>query len=210
MSIGITGEGSLISELLALINAIKVGALDVAWVLGLLWVIQMFNSSVGGRLCVLGIVPRNPLGMFGIFFAPILHGSFSHLFFNSVPLFLLLTFMMTYGLHTAICATLMITFFSGLATWLFGRKSIHVGASGLIMGYMGFILYSGYYGHSLSGMIVAIVSFYYLGSILFSVIPTDSRTSWEGHLFGLLAGLFSAAYGCLPIFSAISYHLTRL
>ena len=102
MAIGLTGEGSLISELLMLINSIKLGSVDVAWVLALLWVIQIFNSLVGGALCVLGIIPRNPLAMFGIFFSPFLHASFSHLFFNSVPLFLLLTFMLTFGVHVAV------------------------------------------------------------------------------------------------------------
>lgn len=210
MSIALPGESSLISQLLTLIEAIKQGSVDVAWVLALLWIIQVFNSISGGVLCVLGIVPRNPLGMFGIFFAPFLHGSFGHLFFNSVPLFLLLTFMLTYGLQVAICATLIIVFYSGLATWLFGRKAIHVGASGLIMGYMGFILYSGYYGSSLSGMLVAIVSFYYLGTILFSVIPTDSTTSWEGHVFGLAAGVFAAAYGCMVPFDSIAYYIANM
>ena len=78
------------------------------------------------------------------------------------------------------------------------------------MGYMGFILYSGYYGASLSGVLVAIVSFYYLGSILFSVIPTDSKTSWEGHVFGLAAGVFAAAYGCMEPFDSITYYLTNI
>lgn len=210
MALGITSDGSLVSQLLDLIDSIKNGAPDVLWVLALLWIIQVFNSLVNGRLCILGIIPRNPLGMFGIIFAPFLHGGFNHLFFNSVPLFLLLTFMLTFGLHIAICASLMIIFYCGLATWLFARKSIHVGASGIIMGYMGFILYSGYYGHNLSAVLVAIVSFYYLGSILFSVFPTDSSTSWESHLFGLLSGIFTAAYGCLPPFDYAAFYLANI
>ena len=71
-------------------------------------------------------------------------------------------------------------------------------------------LYSGYYGNNISAILVAIVSFYYLGSILFSLIPTDASTSWEAHVFGFLAGIFSAHYGCLPLFELMTYYLLNV
>jgi membrane associated rhomboid family serine protease len=188
---------TLFPQLLNLLAVIRQSTVDVAWVLAMLWVIQLFNAASNYALCALGIMPRHPLGLIGIPFAPFIHAGYGHLFFNSVPLFLLLTGMLTYGLQTTVCATLMITLFGGVGVWLFGRKALHVGASGLIMGYMGFILYNGYYAPTLSSWIVAVVSFYYLGSILFSIVPSSDGSSWEGHLFGFLAGVAAAYYGCL-------------
>jgi len=210
MSVIFNQDVSIITQLLDLIDAIKAGAVEVSWVIGLLWIIQILNSAANNVLCVLGIIPRHPIGLFGILFAPFIHAGFNHLFFNSIPFFLLLTFMLTFGLDQTVCATLTIVVLGGLGVWLFGRKSIHVGASGLIMGYMGFIMYKGYYAANISSLIVGVVSFYYLGSILFSLIPTGGRSSWEGHLFGFLAGIFAAHYGCMPPFDTLSSYLMSL
>ena len=210
MSVVFNQDVSILTQLLNLIDAIKAGSVEVAWVLGLLWVIQILNSAANNALCVLGIIPRNPLGLFGILFAPFIHAGFSHLFFNSIPFFLLLTFMLTFGVHQTVCVTLMVIVLGGLGVWLFGRKSIHVGASALIMGYMGFIMYKGYYASDLSSLLIGIVSFYYLGSILFSLIPTGGRSSWEGHLFGFLAGIFAAHYGCMPPFDDLTSYFMSL
>ena len=195
---------TLLSDVLNLLEVIRTGTLEVAWVIGMLWAIQLVNAASNYALCALGIVPRHPLGLMGIVFAPFIHGGFGHLFFNSVPLFLLLTGMLTYGIQPTVCATLMIVCVGGLGVWLFGRNATHVGASGLIMGYMGFILYNGYYAPTLSSWIVAVVSFYYLGSILFSVLPSADGSSWEGHLFGFLAGIAAAHYGCVFPFAILA------
>lgn len=198
---------TLFPQILDLIAVIRQSTVDVAWVLGVLWVIQVFNAASNHALCALGIIPRHPLGLVGICFAPFLHAGFGHLFFNSVPFFLLLTGMLTYGLEQTICATLMITLVGGMGVWIFARKAVHVGASGLVMGYMGFILYNGYYSPSLSSWIVAVVSFYYLGSMLFSLVPSSDGSSWEGHLFGFLAGVIAAYYGCVWPFTVLTNQL---
>lgn len=198
---------TLFPQILDLLAVIRQNTLDVAWVVGSLWVIQLFNAASNYALCALGIVPRHPLGLPGILFAPFIHAGFGHLFFNSVPLFLLLTGMLTYGLQQTVCATLTITIVGGLGVWVCGRNAIHVGASGLIMGYMGFILYNGYYAPTLSSWIVAVVSFYYLGSILFSIVPSSDGSSWEGHLFGFLAGVAAAYYGCMWPFALLTNQL---
>lgn len=204
------GDGSIITQLLQLFSTFKTVFVEVLWVLGLLWIIQLFNSMSGNVLCVLGIIPRNPIGLLGIIFSPFIHGGFGHLFFNSVPFLLLLSFMMTLGTYTSICATVTIMIIGGAAVWLFGRHAIHVGASGLIMGYMGFILYNAYYNANLASVVVGIVSLYYLGTILFSLMPDDASTSWEGHVFGFAAGIFAAHFGCLAVFASISNFFINL
>jgi len=136
---------NVISDVMALIQAVKEGSVEVFWVLVLLWVVQFFNMLSGNLLCVLGIIPRRIIGLTGIIASPFLHSGFNHLFFNSVPLFLLLTFLLSFGIATAVCVTLTVMIMGGGAVWLFGRNAIHVGASGIIMGYMGYMLINAYY-----------------------------------------------------------------
>lgn len=203
-------DATLVSELLALFANIKNNAPDVLRVIGALWLIQGLNTIVGNKLCVLGVIPRRIYGLMGIIWSPFIHHGFSHVFFNSIPLFILLSSILIFGVPAAICITVMIVLLSGLGVWLFGRNAIHVGASGVIMGYMGYVLYGAYYTSSVSSVVVGVLCFYYLGSILFSIIPTDESASWEGHLFGLLSGIFTAHFGCIEPFDYITAYIMAM
>lgn len=194
------------NEILALIHAVEQGAIYSMTVIALIWAIHLLNTFLGGALCAFGIIPRKIIGLLGVVFAPFLHASFSHVFFNSVPLFILLTVMLTFGLQEAVCATIFIALIGGGLVWLFGRKAIHVGASGVIMGYMGFVMYSAYYSNNLASVVVGVVSFYYLGSMLLALIPNNATESWEGHIFGLLAGVAAANFGCIWPFNLLSHY----
>ncbi len=204
------GDITIVSELLGLLANLKNNSIDVLQIIGVLWIIQVVNSLLGNKLCLLGVVPRKIYGLIGIVFSPFIHYGFSHVFFNSIPLFILLSSMLSLGIPAAICATVTIIIIGGLGVWLCGRKAIHVGASGLIMGYMGYILYSAYYTSSVSSVVVGVLCFYYLGSILFSVVPTDESSSWEGHLFGLLAGVLAAYLGCAMPFGYITDYMLSI
>lgn len=160
--------------------------------LGLLWGINLFNWWVlGGRLNALGIVPRRPRGLLGIFFSPFLHADFAHLLFNSVPLFFLALFIMSLGVTQFYWATVIIAFLAGLGVWIFGRRGNHIGASGVIAGYFGFILANAYHHPTFSALFCAAVAFYYFGGILLSLFPGRSEMSWEGHLSGFVAGIIA-------------------
>ena len=171
-------------------------------IVGSLYVIQFLNLLVGYRLNLLGIYPRHPFGLVGVVFSPFLHGDFNHLFFNSVPLFFLLCFMLLMGWKTFYVVTAIIVVSSGLGTWLFGRKGIHVGASSLIMGYWSFLLVNAYYHPNLTSIFPAFICVYYFGGLLFSLFPQAEKSSFEGHIFGFLSGLL-AAY--LLLFIPVSY-----
>ncbi len=101
----------------ALDNAISIlqgNLYFVLWVIGLLWAFHALNWLVNYRLNLLGIYPRNPFGLLGIVTSPFLHGNFNHLFFNSIPLFVLAGFVMMNGLTTfafVTTVTLLILFF---------------------------------------------------------------------------------------------------
>lgn len=176
----------------------------VLTIIAALWVIQCVNFALGYRLNALGILPRTSFGLLGILFSPLLHGSFSHLLFNSIPLFLLMNLVLLTGLPNFIIVTLLITIISGLCVWLLGRKSLHVGASGLIMGYWGYLLVNAILFPSIITVLLVIFCFYYFAGLFASLMP-KAGTSWESHIFGFLSGLF-VSYFHLPtyFFSGVS------
>lgn len=163
------------------------------------WVIHLLNLLAGYRLNYLGIVPRHIIGLRGIPFYTFLHGDFNHLLLNSIPLFILSDLIMVYGLREFIVVTLIIIILAGLAIWLFARTAIHIGASSLVMGYWGFLLMNAYQNPGVFSIILAAICLYYFsGNMLASLVPTREKVSWEGHLFGLLAGI--AAIFLYPYF----------
>ena len=93
------------------------------------------------------------------------------------------------GQEQFLLVTIMVVTIGGSLTWLFGRSSYHVGASGLIMGYWGYLLVNAYHHPTLMTIALGIVCLYYFGGLLSSVIPNDAKESWEGHLFGVIAGI---------------------
>lgn len=158
------------------------------WLLAL-WGINIINWQLGGRLNYLGIYPRHPIGLIGIIFSPILHGNFTHLLFNSIPLFFLSIFMMTFSVPIFYEATVIIALLSGFAVWCIGRKGIHIGASGVISGYFAFLLGMAYREPTIATFFCAGLAIYYFGGILLSLFPGEEKMSWEGHLTGFLSGI---------------------
>ena len=80
----------------------------------------------------------------------------------------------------------------GLGVWAFARPAYHIGASGLIFGYFGFLVAIGLYERSISSLVIASVTLFFYGGLILGILPTDSFISWEGHLFGLCAGIIAA------------------
>ncbi len=112
----------------------------MGYLLLVVWAINIFNWIFGSPFNLLGIYPRSLWGLMGIIFSPILHANFNHLFFNSIPFFVLGMFLLTLGQSFFIMVTICISLVQCTLVWLFARKAIHIGASGLISGYFGFIL----------------------------------------------------------------------
>ncbi len=154
-----------------------------------LWIIQIFNFLMNYKLNGLGLRPRTCFGFLGIFLSPFLHGDFKHLFFNSIPLFILMLLMLFNGFTHFIVISFLIIFLGGIGVWLLGRNALHVGASGVIMGYWGYLLLDSIMNPSILSIFLVIICFYYFAAFFSSLIP-KAGTSWEGHFFGFLAGLF--------------------
>lgn len=170
--------------------------------LGLLWVAFALTLASGRMLLILGIHPRKLFGLIGIIFSPFLHANFNHIFFNSIPFFLLSNFVLFGGINFYLNISLYIIVISGLLTWIFARPAIHIGASSLVTGYWSFLVLSAYNQEGILSTLLGIICVYYFAGIFFGIFPKDKGVSWEGHLFGFIAGIalnLSLSFNYLPL-----------
>lgn len=162
-----------------------------------IWAVEMANQLLGHRLNpLLGLKPREPEGLVGIAAMPFLHAGVEHAFANTLPLVFLGALGALVAPRRFRAATVAIIVASGLAVWLLGRpNSIHIGASGLIFGWFGFLLALGFVersGRAIAGALLVIAVY---GGMIWGVLPRVGTTSWEAHLFGALAGAATAWLG---------------
>lgn len=139
-----------------------------------------------------GIVPRSVDGLDGILFAPLLHGGFEHLASNTVPLFVLGFLVLAGGFGQFLAVTALIWLFGGAMTWLTGGMGFTVGASGIIFGWLAFLLVRGFFARSGRQIALAVVIFLLYGGVLWGVLPSDLDVSWQAHLFGAIGGVIAA------------------
>lgn len=178
----------LSSSLEQIISATQANWPMLQYLLLLVWGCYLLTCLLPGLL-ILGIVPRTLHGLTGLLFAPLLHANFNHVFFNSIPLLVLADFILINYAPLFIPISLAITLISGLGVWLFGQAGLHIGASGLITGYWGFLLYNAYQHSSLTNILLGLICLYYFFGIFLGLFPGQKGVSWVGHVCGLLAGL---------------------
>ena len=160
---------------------------------GLMWIIECLNFLVDGNLNQFGIEPRTKLGLRGIVFAPFLHVNFAHLIANSVPFLTLGWFVMLRKISDFLWVTAIAALVGGLGTWLIAPdNSLHVGASGVIFGYLGFLIARGYFERSLLSILLSIAVGVTYGGLIWGILPGQIGISWQGHFFGLLGGVIAA------------------
>lgn len=158
-----------------------------------LWIVHFANILTLFKLNILGIHPRNIFGLIGIPLSPFLHANMAHLLSNSVPLFILLVLLLSFNGKIAAEVLVSITFVSGLGSWLFGApQSVHIGASGIVFGLVGFLILGGVYRRKLSTVIVSIVVIFLYGGAIKSLLIVIPGISWTGHFFGFLGGAYAA------------------
>jgi membrane associated rhomboid family serine protease len=159
----------------------------------LLWAIELANALLDQRLNGFGIRPRSITGLQGILFAPFLHGSWWHLISNTVPLVVLSALIMAKDRGEWIAVTVLAAIVSGLGTWLFGgADTVHIGASGVVFGYFGFLVTRAYFDRSVGSIATALLVLMLFGGMIWGILPVRVGISWEGHLFGLLGGVSAA------------------
>lgn len=157
-----------------------------------LWSIRIIDILLPADLNRFGILPRTMEGLAGIILSPFLHGDFTHLLSNSIPLLILLSITLSFYQKTGKKVILIIIVMGGALVWLFGRSAFHIGASGLIYGLAAFLFTSGFFRNNFKSVLVSVIVFFAYGGLIYGIFPIHSWMSWEGHLFGAIAGFFSA------------------
>jgi membrane associated rhomboid family serine protease len=158
----------------------------------LLWVIQLVNWGLDLELQRFGVNPRQVDGLPGILFAPLLHASFAHLIANSLPLVVLGTGMLYLYPTSALRVLPAVYLGPGIAVWLIGRDSIHLGASGLIYGLVGYVFVAGVIRRDRRAIAAALLVSFMYGALVWGVLPIEAGVSWETHLAAALIGVLLA------------------
>ena len=166
----------------------------VAGALAIMWIAEIIDTILGGDLDGAGIRPRSIDGLDGILWSPFLHSGFPHLISNTIPFAILSALVLVRGARRWINASVIIIALGGLLVWALaiGSNEVHIGASGWVFGLFGFLVASAFFERKpLSIGIGLITLFLYGGTILLGFVPRPGL-SWEGHLFGFIAGIVAA------------------
>lgn len=175
-----------------MIAQLKASASLILGAVCLIWAVEAVNMLSGRQLDSLGILPRHLPGLLGIPLSPFVHGSASHAMVNTVPFLVLGGLVALRGVKAFVSVSVLVILCGGAALWLFGRASYHIGASGLIFGYFGYLVARGWYERSTVAILTALVTLFFYGGLVWGVLPGRAFISWEGHLFGMLAGVLAA------------------
>lgn len=166
----------------------------LAFLLGAMWALELLDVLLLDQaLNGLGVWPRRPEGLWGIVLMPMLHGGLGHLTANTLPFLVLGGLVLWRRTADFIVVTVVTTLLTGIALWLLGSaRAVYIGASGLVFGYFGFLVFRGYFERSAQSLLIALVVVVLYGGLLVGVVPQGNGISWEAHLFGFLSGALCA------------------
>jgi membrane associated rhomboid family serine protease len=176
----------------AIASELQSHAIILGGFVALMWGLEILDTIFNHSLDAYGIIPRNIVGLRGILFAPWLHGGFPHLIANTIPFVTLGWFVMLKETSDFWIVTAITMVVGGLGVWLLGAPAIHIGASGLIFGYLGFLLLRGYFERSFVAIALSVIVGVLYGGIIWGVLPSSPGVSWESHLFGFIGGAIAA------------------
>ncbi len=159
----------------------------------LMWVAFLATTLTGDALLSLGVIPRTTIGLRGILFAPFLHAGLAHIMANSIPFVVLGWLVMLRDARHFVPVTVLAMLGAGLMAWLLGAPgSVHIGASGVIFGYLGFLILSGWFARSFASILLSVLVIALWGGMVLGVMPGQTGISWQAHLGGFLGGAFAA------------------
>lgn len=169
------------------------GVIFVLAMAAVMWVAEIADQVLDGRLDANGIEPRDVDGLDGIVFAPFLHGGFDHLIGNTIP-FLLLGFAIAIGgIARVATVTMIVALVGGLGTWLIApSNTVHIGASGIVFGYASYLVARGLYSRSVAQIALGVAVLAVWGTTLLQGLVPEDGISWQGHLFGAVGGVVAA------------------
>ena len=164
----------------------------------LLWLLFLVENILGAHWSHWGIYPGKTYGLWGIITSPLIHADVKHLISNSVPLLVLSWCLFYFYKDLGYGVFPILWILSGIFTWILGRDSWHIGASGLIYSLAFFLFFSGIFRRYIPLMAVSLMVVFLYGSTVWNMFPVaeivDPSVSWEGHLSGAISGLLCALF----------------
>jgi membrane associated rhomboid family serine protease len=160
---------------------------------GIMWVLELIDQMTRNSLDRFGIQPRDVDGLGDILLAPWLHFGWGHLISNSIPFLVLGILIYLSGVGRWLVTVLVTAVVSGITVWLISPpNSLTLGASGIVFGFLTYLLVRGFFTRKLSQIVIAVVVMLLYGGVLWGIFPTSAGVSWQGHLGGAVGGVLSA------------------
>lgn len=164
----------------------------VVALVAVMWAVELIDLLPGTNLDRFGIRPRTLVGLRGIVFAPFLHNGLAHLLSNTITFVILGWLIAASGTARYVQVTAIVALVGGLGTWLTGGTgTLHIGASGLVFGYLTYLLARAVFEKKIVYLLGGAIVFFLYGGVLWGLIPKPG-ISWQGHLFGALGGVVAA------------------
>lgn len=159
----------------------------------ILWSIKFYEIFSGLSFAQFGILPRHIIGLPGIVMAPLIHGDYYHLVSNTLPLIILGIIILYFYRKIAFPVFLGVYFLSNTAVWIIATgKGYHLGASGLVYGFVSFLFFSGIFRSDKRSMVLSLIVVFVYGGLIWGMLPIYEGVSWESHFFGSISGGFCA------------------
>ena len=158
----------------------------------IMWGVKIYEVQFDASFAHYGILPRTGLGLRGLLFGPFIHGNWDHLIANSIPFLVLGVLLAMHGSKVFIYVSMELMFIGGLLVWICGYNTFHIGASGVVFGYLGFLITYGWYVKRIVPVVISIVVFIIYGGAIIGILPSDPHVSWYSHLFGFIVGIQAA------------------
>jgi membrane associated rhomboid family serine protease len=159
----------------------------------LMWLVKIVEVLFGADFSEFGIYPLSIKGLPGIIFSPFIHADFTHLFNNTLPLFLLSVALFYFYSEVALKVYILTFFLTGILVWFGGREAYHIGASGLVYGLASFLFFSGIIRKYYRLVALSLLVVFLYGQMVWGIFPgVHKNVSWESHMLGFFSGILLA------------------
>ncbi len=163
-----------------------------------MWVVKLVEWYTKSDFSALGILPQSYEGLLGLFTAPFIHADFEHLTANTVPMFITLSIIFYFYKEIALKVFFLVWLFTNVWVWSFAvPHTSHIGASGLVYGFVTFLLLSGLIRRNARLMAISMLIIFLYGGLFWGIFPDffpHRNISWESHLMGGIAGFVMAVF----------------